>query len=345
MQSMSATMSLREPPLVLGKDSQTLESVSSIELRCPECHESLGHASYHSLAKTGARIYCGHCSARLSQEQGIWLALPPARQGHFSRFMKEYEHIRREEGRGSDNPGFYLALPYRDITKRNSWQWAIRGKTFRYIERKILPELSGKGNVALAILDLGAGNGWMSHRLARLGHRPVAVDLLTNSYDGLGAASHYQSVLPNMFPRFQAELDNLPFAAEQFDCAIFNASFHYSENYDRTLREAIRYLRRGGTILIADSPSYSREEYGVQMREERQREFEKRYGFRADGLKSNEYLTPERLIALEAQHDLEWAPHRIWYGVGWACRPWIAKWKKRREPSQFILYSARVKSR
>jgi SAM-dependent methyltransferase len=345
MQSMSATLSSKELPKAGKTTSRGLESVSSVELRCPSCHESLGHASYSSLAKGKESFFCGRCMAPLAAEDGIWLALPAVRERHFARFVKEYEHIRREEGRGSERADFYLALPHRDLTGRNSWQWGIRGKTFRYIEGKVLPELRRKKDLPLAILDLGAGNGWMSHRLARLGHRPIAVDLLSNSYDGLGAATHYQSVLPELFPRFQAELDNLPFAAEQFDCAIFNASFHYSESYDRTLGEVIRCLRRGGTVLIADSPSYSREAWGQQMREERKKEFEKRYGFRADGLESGEYLTPERLIALEASHDLEWKAHGIWYGIDWACRPWVAKWRKRREPSQFILYSAQVKTR
>jgi SAM-dependent methyltransferase len=345
MQSMSATPLFKELPKLGKMPSRRLESVISIELRCPSCHESLGHTSYVSLAKGNESFFCSRCVAPLAAEDGIWPALPAARKRHFARFVKEYEYIRREEGRGNERAEFYLALPYRDLTGRNSWQWGIRGKTFRYIERKILQGLRRERNVPLAILDLGAGNGWMSHCLARLGHRPVAVDLLNNAYDGLGAATHYQSVLPELFPRFQAELDNLPFAAEQFDCVIFNASFHYSENYDRTLGEAIRCLRRGGTIVIADSPSYSKEAWGLQMREERKREFEKRYGFRADGLESGEYLTPERLIALEARHNLVWTAHRIWYGISWACRPWIAKWRKRREPSQFILYSAQVQTR
>ena len=48
-----------------------------------------------------------------------------------------------------------------------------------------LPERTER---ALRILDLGAGNGWMSYRLALQGHLPIAVDLLTNDRDGLGAA-------------------------------------------------------------------------------------------------------------------------------------------------------------
>ncbi len=319
--------------------------LSPIELRCPACCENLIEATYQALTRSHSSFLCTGCFAEFSQEKGIWLGLPPARQTYFARFIKEYEHVRKEEGRGSDDPEFYQALPFRDLTCRNSWQWAIRGKTFCYVEQKILPTVSREAVPPLLILDLGAGNGWMSHRLARSGHRPIAVDLLTNSYDGLGAARHYRRELPELFPRFQAELDNLPFADEQFDCAIFNASFHYSENYERTLAEAIRCVRPGGTIVIADSPTYSMEIYGQQMQMEKREIFQKRFGFRPEGLASSEYLTPERLAALEVRHNLEWNVHRIWYGFRWACRPLIASWYKRREPSQFYLYSAQVKVR
>jgi SAM-dependent methyltransferase len=345
MQSLSATLTHVGLGRMPGSPPPTAGGTSPIELRCPECQGHLISLSYRSLSQGVCCCFCSACSATVEQEQGIWLALPPSRQAHFARFMKEYEEIRKAEGRGSAAAEFYLALPFRDLTDRNSWQWAIRAKTFRYIERRILPEISRKANAPLTILDLGAGNGWMSYCLSRLGHRPVAVDLLTNSYDGLGAASHYRSALPELFPCFQAELDNLPFADGQFDCAIFNASFHYSENYDRTLAEVVRCLRPGGSIIVADSPTYSREASGQQMRKERQENFLKRFGFRSDGLASCEYLTPERLMALEARHDLEWTAHRIWYGMRWALRPFLARWKGRREPSQFLLYTAEVNER
>jgi SAM-dependent methyltransferase len=191
---------------------------------------------------------------------------------------------------------------------------------------------------------LGAGNGWLSYRLAASGFRPIAVDLQSNTFDGLGAAVHYRSVLPTLFPRFKAELDRLPFADSQFDCAIFNASFHYSENYDVTLAEAIRCLRPGGTIIIADSPCYKRDQSGQEMLEERRKGFQARFGFRSDALASCEYLTADRLLTLEARHQLEWTVHQPWYGVRWALRPIIARLSKKREPSQFRIYTARVKT-
>jgi SAM-dependent methyltransferase len=258
--------------------------------------------------------------------------------------MRDYELVREAEGRGSSDPEFYLSLPFQDRTGRNSWQWSIRSRTFRYFGTRILPALEGRVSRPLTVLDLGAGNGWLSYRLAQLGHHPIAVDLQTGSFDGLGAAIHYQHSLPKLFPRFQAELDRLPFASGQFDCAIFNASFHYSENYDLTLAETIRCLRPGGTVVIADSPSYSREEVGLQMVEERRKSFHKSYGFASDSLHSREYLTRDRLFYLETRHDLEWVTYKPWYGIRWACRPALAWVRRRREPSHFRIYTAQVKT-
>jgi SAM-dependent methyltransferase len=279
----------------------------------------------------------------IDQRQGIWRTLPERRERYFEKFVRDYETVRKAEGRGSDRPEFYLSLPYRDSTKHNSRQWEIRGRTYRHIERKILPDLVAQRGCALDILDLGAGNGWLSYRLTSLGHRPIAVDLCTNGFDGLGAAVHFRHALPTVFPRFQAELDRLPFQSEQFDWAIFNASFHYSENYDLTLAEAIRCLRRGGTVAIADSPFYNKEESGQQMLAERRSGFEQRFGFSSDNLASREYLTKQRLQALEAKHNVEWKVHRVSYGFRWACRPLVAALRGRREPSQFRIYTARVK--
>jgi len=311
-----------------------------VRLRCPQCTAHLAAMTYHALGQVHQPIKCRQCFATLVQQQQIWLALPENRRRYFERFIHDYEIVRRVEGRGSEDPAFYLSLPYRDRTKRHSAQWAIRARTYKYIERKILRASQG---APLAVLDLGAGNGWLSYRLATLGHRPIAVDLQTNAFDGLGAAVNYRRALPMAFPRFQAELDRLPFEAGQFDCAIFNASFHYSENYDATLSEAIRCLRPGGTLLIADTPSYEREESGRQMAKERRLLFQETFGFASDSLASCEYVTKERLLALEVRYRLEWRTHKVWYGFRWACRPLVAKYKGRREPAQFRIYTARVK--
>jgi SAM-dependent methyltransferase len=191
------------------------------------------------------------------------------------------------------------------------------------------------------ILDIGAGNGWMSFRLAQQGYEPVAVDLLMNNDDGLGAAEHYRTSLPRLFPRFQAESSHLPFAASQFDIVIFSASFHYSEDYIASLGEALRCVRTGGVVIISDTPWYSRDESGLQMVAERQAYYRKTYGTASDSILSLEYLTDARLDALEREFGIEWNVHTPWYGFKWAIRPLVARIRGRRKPSSFRIYSTR----
>jgi SAM-dependent methyltransferase len=313
----------------------------SIGLRCPHCHDFLIALSYRSLARTNSGAHCSNCGAAFEQERGIWQALPKSRQDRFAAFREACELA----GAGRDDPNFYLALPFRDLTESHRRQSAIRARTFRYFEREILSEMVGEGESPLAILDLGAGNGWMSYRLARLGYRPIAVDVLTNSLNGLGAVSHYRPELPELFPRFQAEFDNLPFADGQFDCAIFNASFHCSEDFDRTIAEAIRCLRPGGVLVIADSPTFQVETGMPRSLHGTTDCGLGELGSCAEFPVGREYLTPQRLIALEVRHDLEWSPHRCWCGFRWACRSWLAKLRKNATFPGFILYSAQVKTR
>jgi SAM-dependent methyltransferase len=327
--------------MLLREQAQT-SAVSSdgstgIRLRCPRCGRSIG-----DLPGNRARLSCSHCKVNLLCERGVWKALLPEREAYFSRFVEDYQFIRASEGRGSTSDDYYLALPDRDLSGRNSVQWAIRARTFRYIERHILPRIITLTQPKLRILDLGAGNGWMSYRFARQGHAPIAVDLMTNDQDGLEAAEHYQQRLPSLFPRFQAELDNLPFTDSQFDLVLFNASFHYSENYEKTLAEALRCTRANGTVLIADTPWYCDEQNGVRMLEERRALFVKRYGFPSDGLRSQEYLTDRRLAEMEKWFGIQWQMHEPYYGIRWQMRPWLAKLRGKRTPSRFRIYTAKA---
>jgi SAM-dependent methyltransferase len=314
------------------------ELSSGIGLRCPQCFGSMGYLP----EKDEIAIECSSCSSMLACERGIWKALLPERAARYARFVQDYESIRAAEGRGSTTDDYYLALPYRDLSGRLSSQWALRARTFRYVEDKLLPRLTTSTHPRLRVLDLGAGNGWLSYRLANQGHLPLAVDLLTNDQDGLGAARHYQRRLGVLFPRAQAELDNLPFADSQFDLAIFNASFHYSENYEKTFAEAARCVRGGGTVMIADTPWYSDERSGLAMLEERRAFFTKRFGFPSDELKSREYLTDQRLKELERWFGIRWQTHEPYYGMRWLMRPLLARIRRARKPSRFRIYTAKV---
>jgi SAM-dependent methyltransferase len=261
--------------------------------------------------------------------------------GARQKFLDDYVKIRHAEGRGSMDAAYYLALPFLDITGKLQDQWTIRAKSFRFLEKLVLPVIEHELGGTLRIADLGAGNCWLSYRLALRGHRPIAIDILGDALDGLAAGRHYQEHAS--FPRVNAEFDDLPFAGGSLDVAIYNASIHYSTDYRRTLGEIRRCLRPGGWFLIVDSPVYRRREHGEMMVRERHQQFQKTYGFASDTLPSIEYFDLQMLADLGRELGIAWTIRRPWYGWQWAMRPWKARWNGKRPPSNFWILAGRFK--
>jgi SAM-dependent methyltransferase len=312
-------------PNIPAADIEASPAYLGIRLQCSRCKARI------------ADLKCRSCGFAVRNVQGILHALPPERVVHYARFIEDYERIRNAEGRGSDGDDFYLGLPYSDSSGKNSQQWHIRARSFDYLIHRILkPRFPFGGR----ILDLGAGNCWLSYRLALAGFNPFAVDLLTNGRDGLGAAEHYRNYLPVFFPRVRAELIRLPFQDAQFDVAVFNASFHYAEDYEAVLQEALRCIRVGGLVIISDTPWYSSDASGQRMISERQANFLEHYRTTSSSIESLEYLTDERLNTLGKRLSIEWATHSPGYGLQWSLRPILARLRNRREPSRFRVYVA-----
>ena len=257
------------------------------------------------------------------------------------RFIAEYTTIRHAEGRGSEEPAYYQALPYRDLSGKLAEQWQMRARTYRHFERTILAEIETRLHRPLKILDLGAGNGWMSYRVALRGHRPIAVDILTDAKDGLGARRHY----PCPVAAVEAEFDCLPFPSARFDLIVYNASIHYSTDYRRTLAEARRCLRPGAAVVILDSPVYRRREHGHRMLQERHAFFERVYGFRSDAVPSLQFFDEATLATLARDLRIEWQCSYPWYGLRWSLRPWKARLLRQRPPSRFFILIGRFLDR
>jgi SAM-dependent methyltransferase len=220
-----------------------------------------------------------------------------------AQFTREYRTVRRAEGWGSSEGEYYRALPYRDLTRRFDGIWAIRARSFEtFLSQVLLPLERSASPRTLQLLDLGAGCGWLSYRLALRGHSVVAVDLLDDQFDGLGARVHYDRPISAV----QAEFDRLPLQAASAEVVVFNASLHYSTSYVITLREALRVLSKDGTLVILDSPMYVDPTSGERMVREREARFQAAYGFASNALPSEHFLSTARLKTLGEQLGLTW---------------------------------------
>lgn len=280
------------------------------EVRCAGCGQRYGWSSF-------------------SAARGAWQLLRAEDREGIERFLADYTHIRRAEGRGSDDPAYYRDLPAVAAADPLRGQWAMRARSWAYARARVLAPDGG----ARRIVDVGAGVGWLAHRLSVDGHDVLALDVSLDPLDGLGAARHYETP----FPCVQAHFDHLPLGSGVADVVLYDASLHYSVDYEVTLAEAKRVLRPGGRIVVLDSPIYRHDRSGRQMVAERHADFERRFGRRSDSVASRQYLTPQDLARVGARLGVRWERSRPFYGWRWAARPWVARLRRRRAPSRFEL--------
>ena len=297
---------------------------------CPACGRALE-------ALAADRLRCPADGTIYPRQDGIWRLVQAARATALTRFITEYETVRRVEGRGSSDPAYYRALPFRDLSGRFAGDWRIRAASFRAFAARVLPAQEARAGRPLVALDLGAGCSWLAYRLAQRGHTVAAVDLQTNREDGLGAHVHYDAE----FAPVQAEFDRLPFQSGLADLVVFNASLHYSTDYLVTLREALRVLRPGGALVVIDSPVYRRASSGRAMVQEREAAFSRRFGFPSNAIASEHYLTSERLQDLAGALGIRWELTLPRHGLRFAIRRWKARLLGRREAARFPLLAAR----
>jgi len=261
----------------------------------------------------------------------------PERDQYFRRFVEDYEAIRKAEGRGLSDAAYYRALPFEDLTLEHSASWRIRAASYRMLVKEVIGEDMARHSENARILDLGAGNCWLSNRLSAKGLDVAAIDLSINIRDGLGAHIHYDED----FVPVQADFNALPFDRGQFQLAIFNASFHYAVNFERALNEVKRVLQDDGQVVILDSPLYHDESSGQAMLREQQESFLRLYGCRSNALPSQGFLTYQRLEELARAMGIKWRMAWPNYGLSWALRPWKARVLGKREPARFALIIGR----
>ena len=254
-------------------------------------------------------------------------------------FAKDYAAHRQAEGRGYEGDEL-LALPYIQSGPL-ARQWGVRARTFDAFMARLVRPMAAGARRPLELLDLGAGNGWLSYRVAREGHRATALDIRADNVDGLGAAHPFLERAAGGMWITVAPFDDIPAPDASFDIAVFNASLHYATDLPAVVAEAARVVRPGGLLAILDSPFYRREADGLAMVAEKTADAPRRFGGRADALMALpfiEFLTRERLAAASAPIGVEWRRSRVVYPPWYELRSLKARLRGARTPSRFDLW-------
>ena len=254
-------------------------------------------------------------------------------------FAQDYAAHRQAEGRGYAGDAL-LALPYVQ-TGPLAGQWTVRARSFETLVSRLIRPMALAARRPLDVLDLGAGNGWLSYRIALEGHRATALDIRDDDVDGLGASHAFLARADGRMRTVVAGFEDIPTPDASFDIAAFNASLHYAIDLAAVLAEAARVVRPGGRLAILDSPFYRREADGLAMVAEKTANAPQRFGLRAGALMALpfiEFLTAERLGAASEAIGVAWRRQRARYPFWYELRPVLASIQGSRAPSRFDLW-------
>ncbi len=319
-----------------GQGEQEAIAASGWPIRCPRCKRALGHLPLDGAAsEPGTGPTCATDGWRLRLDAGVWRGPAGSLGERLEQFVEEYAQVRHAEGRGEGGRAAVQRLPFARTGDPMAAAWAVRARSYRHLDRRLLQQLPAGSR----ILDIGAGNGWLSRRLALAGHRVLAVDVTVDPHDGLHAAA--AAAPPARYARLEADFDDLPLAAGSADVVIFNAALHYSPDPARTLTRASGVVRPGGRLVVVDSPFYAHSSHGRRMVAERREAYLQRYGFASDALGSREFLVARDLVDGEVGGMVRWRRSRPWLGWRMAMRPLKAHVRRRRPPAVFPLWIGR----
>jgi ubiquinone/menaquinone biosynthesis C-methylase UbiE len=201
-------------------------------------------------------------------EEDITDAIAPGNEVIYKRFQDLYISLRNSEQRiySDEEVG---RLP--EVNEENPYEeeWKLRKDSCERLVKHLT-----KKNRPLKILEVGCGNGWLSHRLAQI-NQSVVIGVDINSVE-LEQAS-----------RVFAKQDNLSFIygdiscglmnGEKFDVIVFAASVQYFQSLRGVVNIALDLLNEEGEIHILDTHFYERKD--VEAARERSEAYFRKMGF------------------------------------------------------------------
>ena len=157
-----------------------------------------------------------------------------------------YLRVREKEGRVYSDE-VVMRLPEVPASHPLRREWAARRASMKRLLRYVRERPS-----LTRILELGCGNGWLSHHLACLPGKQVwGVDRKSAELTQATRVFGKRNVLFLATDIFEA-----PFAAATFDMVLIASAIQYFPDLPKLIHPLRRLLRQGGELHIMDSPFY-----------------------------------------------------------------------------------------
>ena len=166
-------------------------------------------------------------------------------------FEKKYIVIRSLENRLATDDEL-MKLPDTPAEHPHHREWEMRKRSAQHLVRY----LGGRKKV-LEILEVGCGNGWLTHQLAELpGTKVTGVDI---NFTELQQAARVFSNDPNL--RFiHGDIRSDTLGDRRFDVIVFAAAIEYFPSLKKILHFSLTLLKPGGEIHVIDSPFFRPEQ-------------------------------------------------------------------------------------
>jgi len=253
-------------------------------LCCPYCSAAL--------VARGAGLFCPGEERFFAGTGGVYRLLDEERRAPLRPALEMEHRLRRDEGFAAE-PG----LPEVKASHPRASLW--RGRARRFHEGYArASELLGPG--PWRVLEVGAGCAWAGAALAVRGHDVTALDASLDPHDGLPAA--LRLLPPGVhLERVEADMEALPLEPGLFDLVVAVDALHYAREVQRMLVELRRVTRRGGALLVLETPVYARREDGEADIVRRMRRLRRRYGMALPRELQPGYLVRDELPLLFSQ--------------------------------------------
>ena len=263
-------------------------------LRCPTCREPIDSRGQV-------------CPNRHSFEyrDGVLRLLDAAFADRLESFTARLSVIREAEGKRLTDISAYEGLPFSQLESGDpAWrtEWRLRCHDLDMLSRLIA------GRSRCRVLDVGAWNGWLSHRLAAQGHDVTAVDYFDDAHDGLAARKHYRT----RWRAIQMDLADLAILDERFDLIVLNRCLAFFPDPVACVSSARGLLSSIGLLAITGLQFFRDPRFKARDVAALRQSYRERYGFELFLKPTKAYLDFADKARLQA-HGLKLKPYtQLW---------------------------------